>query len=146
MTMRAEGVTPEEMMEALKEAAERRRRDKYSLQVKLSDVAFDFDEEAASALALDPEMSRLEQAERYLREGVLVPTGFAERDGTRHEVVKWDPTPVAYSGFMGCVTHSIVVTDRGTFEVGRYPAMTLETCDKVWQWFIHRRIDKTGSV
>jgi hypothetical protein len=100
-------------------------------------------QEAASALALDPEMSRLEQAERYLREGVLVPTGFAERDGTRHEVVKWDPTPVAYSGFMGCVTHSIVVTDRGTFEVGRYPAMRLETCDKVWQWFIHRRIDQT---
>lgn len=143
--MRVEGVTPEEMMEALEDAVERRRRDKYSFQVKLSNVTFDFDEDAASALSLDPEMSRLEQAERYLREGVLVPTAFAESDGTRHEIVEWDPTPVANSGFMGCVTHSIVVTDRGTFEVGRYPAMTLETFDKVWQWFIHRRIDEPGS-
>lgn len=144
--MRAEEVTPEELIEELEDRVERRRHDKYSFQVKLNDVEFGFDKEAASALELNPEMSRIEQAERYLREGVLWPTGFAESDGTRHEVVEWDPTPVASSGFMGCVTHSIVVTDRGTFEVGRYPAMTLETFDKVWQWFIHRRIDEPGSV
>jgi hypothetical protein len=70
-------------------------------------------------------MSAVERAERYLRAGVLRPVQLAESDGTRHQVLEWDPAPVAYSGFMGCVTHSIVVTDRGTFEVGRYAAMNV---------------------
>jgi hypothetical protein len=72
-------------------------------------------------------MSAVERAERYLREGILSPVRFAESDGTRHQVLEWDPAPVAYSGFMGCVTHSIVVTDQGTFEVGRYAAMDIQT-------------------
>jgi hypothetical protein len=72
---------------------------------------------------------------------ILTPVEFVEDDGTVHHVQKWDPTPVRYSGFMGCVTHSIVVTDQGTFEVGRYPAVNIETFSKVWQWFIHRKID-----
>ena len=139
--MDVKAVTPEEMIEELKQAVEQRQRDKYSFQVKLSDIEFDFDEKAASALELDPEMNRIKQAERYLREGVLRPTAFAESDGTRHRILDWDPTPVAYSGFMGCVTHSNVVTDRGAFEVGRYPAMNLGTFSKVWQWFIHRKIE-----
>ena len=63
---------------------------------------------------------------------------LAESDGTRHQVLEWDPTPVAYSGFMGCVTHSIVVTGRGTFEVERYAAMES-------QWFIHRKIEGNES-
>ena len=141
--MEVKAVSPEEMVEELKRAVEQRQRDKYSFQVKLGDVEFAFDKEAASALELDPEMSRIKQAERYLREGVLRPIRFAESDGTRHQVLEWDPTPVAYSGFMGCVTHSIVVTDQGTFEVGRYPAMNLKTFSKVWQWFIHRKIEGT---
>jgi inner membrane protein involved in colicin E2 resistance len=139
--MEVKAVSPEEMVEELKQAVEQRQRDKYSFQVKLDDVEFAFDKEAASALELDSEMSRIEQAERYLREGVLRPIGFAESDGTRHQVLEWDPTPVAYSGFMGCVTHSTVVTDQGTFEVGRYAAMNLKTFSKVWQWFIHRKIE-----
>ena len=114
-----------------------------SFQVKLENVKFAFDEEAASALELDPEMSAVERAERYLREGVLSPVRFAESDGTRHQVLEWDPAPVAYSGFMGCVTHSIVVTDRGAFEVGRYAAMNVRTFSKVWRWFIHRQIEGT---
>ena len=121
------------------------QEERYSFQVKLENVKFAFDEEAASALELDPEMSAVERAERYLREGVLSPVRFAESDGTRHQVLEWDPAPVAYSGFRGCVTHSIVVTDRGTFEVGRYAAMDIQTLSKVWQWFIHRQIEGTKS-
>jgi hypothetical protein len=121
------------------------QEERYSFQVKLESVEFAFDEEAALALKLDPEMSAVERAECYLREGVLSPVQFAESDGTRHQVLEWDPAPVAYSGFMGCVTHSIVVTDRGTFEVGRYAAMNVRTFSKVWQWFIHRKIEGTES-
>jgi len=90
-------------------------------------------------------MSAIERAERYLWAGVLRPVQLVESDGTRHQVLEWDPAPVAYSGFMGCVTHSIVVTNRGTFEVGRYAAMDIQTLSKAWQWFIHRRIEGTES-
>jgi hypothetical protein len=121
------------------------QEERYSFQVKLENVEFAFDEEAASALELDPEMSAVERAECYLRERVLSPVRFTESDGTRHQVLEWDPAPVAYSGFLGCVTHSIVVTDRGTFEVGRYAAMNVRTFSKVWQWFIHRKIEGTES-
>jgi hypothetical protein len=121
------------------------QEERYSFQVKLESVKFAFDEEAASALELDPEMSAAEKAERYLRAGVQRPVQFTESDGTRHQVLEWDPAPVAYSGFMGCVTHSIVITDRGTFEVGRYAAMNVRTFSKVWQWFIHRKIERTES-
>jgi hypothetical protein len=117
----------------------------YSFQVKLENVKFAFDEGAASALELDPEMGAVERGECYLRARVLRPVRFAESDGTRHQVLEWDPAPVAYSGFVGCVTHSIVVTDRGTFEVGRYAAMSVRTFSKVWQWFIHRKIEGTES-
>jgi hypothetical protein len=121
------------------------QEERYSFPVKLENVEFAFDEEAASALELDPEMSAAEKAERYLRAGVQRPVQFTESDGTRHQVLEWDPAPVAYSGFLGCVTHSIVVTDRGTFEVGRYAAMDIQTLSKVWQWFIHRKIEGTES-
>jgi hypothetical protein len=119
--------------------------ERYSFQVKLENVRFAFDEEAASALELDPEMSALERTERYLRAGVQRPVQFTESDGTRHQVREWDPAPVAYSGFMGCVTHSIVATDRRAFEVGRYAAIDIQTLSKVWQWFIHRQIEGTEN-
>lgn len=143
--MKVSVVSPDELVEELEQLLEQHRRDKYSLQVKLEDVEFVFEEKAASALELDPEMSEIAKAERYLREGVLSPVRFVESDGTRHQVMEWDPTPVAKSGFMGCVTHSIVVTDQGTFEIGRYPAMNIGTFSKVWQWFIHRKIEGPES-
>ena len=139
--MKVEAVSPEEMVGELERAVEQRRRNKYSLQVKLKDVKFALDENAASALQLDSEMTAIEKAERYLREGVLEPLELFEYDGTVHQVLEWDPTPVAYSGFMGCVTHSIVTTDRGVFEVGRYPAMSVATFSKIWQWFIHAKTE-----
>ena len=140
--MQVKAVSPEEFVGELERLLEQRRRDKYSLQVKLENVRFAFDEERASALGLDLEMSPIQKAEVYLRERVLTPVEFVEYDGTVHQVIKWDPTPVGYSGFMGCVTHSVAVTDQGTFEVGRYPAMNLADFSKVWQWFIHRKLER----
>jgi hypothetical protein len=58
-----------------------------------------------------------------------------------HRVLEWDPAPAGYSGFRDCVIYSIAVTDRGTFEVGRYTAMDIEAFPKVWQWFIHCQIE-----
>jgi hypothetical protein len=45
--------------------------------------------------------------------------------------VEWDPTRVAYSGLTDCVIDSIAITDQGTFEVGRYPAMNMGTFSKL---------------
>jgi len=143
--MQVETAGDETLVRELAALVEQRRRHKYALQVGLARVEFVLDEEAASALELGPGMSAIERAERYLREGVLRPVQLAESDGTRHQVLEWDPAPVAYSGFMGCVTHSMVVTDRGTFEVGRYAAMNIQTLGKVWQWFIHRQIEGPES-
>ena len=140
--MRVQALTPEEFGEELNRLVEQLRNDKYSLQVGLKNVQFSFDEEKASALEVGPEMSSIDKAELYLREGTLMPVEIVEYDGTVHQVLEWDPTPVGYSGFMDCVTHSIVVTDRGTFEVGRYPAMQLQDFSKAWQWFIHRKIEE----
>jgi hypothetical protein len=47
--------------------------ERYSFQVKLENVKFALDEEAASALELDPEMGAVARTECYLREGVLSP-------------------------------------------------------------------------
>ena len=71
-----------------------------------------------------------------------MPVELVEYDGTVHQGLGWDPIAVGYSGFTDRVTHSIVVTDRGTFEVVRYPAMQLQNFSKVWQWFIHRKIEE----
>jgi hypothetical protein len=143
--MEVEAIGGETLVKEPEALVEQQRSDKYALQVGLASVEFVFDEEAASAPELDPEMSAIERSERYLRAGVLCPVQLAESDGTRHQVLEWDPAPVAYSGFMGCVTHSIMVTDQGTFEVGRYAAMDIQTLSKDWQWFIHRQIEGTES-
>ena len=52
----------------------------------------------------------------------------------------YENRPVGYSGFMDCVTHSLALTDKGLFEVGRYPGVSLTEPGKQWQWFIHRRL------
>ena len=139
--MEVKAVSPEEFMEELESLIKQSEKDKYSLQVGLEDVKFTFDEQRALALEVGPGVSSIEKGEVYLREGILAPVELIEYDGTVHQVREWDPTPVGYSGFMDCVTHSIVVTDQGTFEVGRYPAMNIQTFSKVWQWFIHRKIE-----
>jgi len=134
-------VTPEEMIKELETMVTQMPRDKYTFQVGIRDVKFAFDKERAEALVLGPEMTEIDKAEMYLRMGHLVPVEFAEDDGTVHQVLEWDPAVVATSGFMGCVAHSMVTTDQGIFEVGRYPAINIEDFSKTWQWFIHQRIE-----
>ena len=56
------------------------------------------------------------------------------------------PQPVGYSGFINCVTHSLSLTDLGLFEVGRYPAVSLDRPGYYWQWFLHRRLAMPGQV
>ena len=50
------------------------------------------------------------------------------------------------SGFMDCVTHSLALTDKGLFEVGRYPAMNLSDHNRSWQWFLHRQLATSEDV
>ena len=140
--MKVEAVDGKALVAHVERLVEQWTRDKYSLQVGLREVEFAFDEAAAAAMQLDPGISNIGKAERYLRAGILTPERLVEDDGTVHQVVEWDPTPVGYSGFMDCVTHSVVITDQGTFAVGRYPAMNIMTFSKVWQWFIHCRIEE----
>jgi hypothetical protein len=63
-----------------------------------------------------------------------------EEDDTRHQVLVFDHRPVGYSGFMDCVPHSLALTDQGLFEVGRYPAVSLSSQSRYWQWFLPRRL------
>ena len=114
---------------------------KYNFQVRIKDVEFAIDEGKAEALGVTLPVGSIEEAERALQERVITPTRFIEQDDTKHEVLEFDPTPVGYSGFNDCVIHSLATTDRGVFEVGRYPAVELEEPTKAWQWFIHRRIE-----
>ena len=67
-------------------------------------------------------------------------------DGTVHEVLALDPRPFAFSGIGDCVTHSLAVTDKGLFDVGRYPAASLAQASKAWQWFIHRQFLKPEEL
>jgi len=120
---------------------------KYHLQVGLKDVEFDVDQEKAKKLSLSFPVSSIDEAERALLAGVIAPTRFAESgDGTMHEVIEFDPTPVRYSGFANCVTHCLTWTDQGIFELGRYSAMSIADFSKTWQWFVHRRRMTDGQV
>ncbi len=47
---------------------------------------------------------------------------------------------------MDCVTHSLVITNHGLFEVGRYPAVNLSSQNRYWQWFLHRRLATAEEI
>jgi hypothetical protein len=132
-------LSPEEMGRQLETQLRRQRENKYALQVKLSDVDFDVNDEVATRLGTPPPFKGIEDAETALRNGVIVPNILFEIDGTEHTVTAFDPTPVGYSGFMNCVTHSLALTNHGLFEVGRFAAVRMSSA-KEWQWFIHRRL------
>jgi len=120
---------------------------KYQFQRKLKDVEFRVDEEKAKGLGFSLPVKNIDEAEQALREGLLNPTRLVEQgDETAHQVIEFDPTPLAYGGFADCVTYSLVMTDKGFFEIGRYPAMDLGKQTKTWQWFIHRRVFTTEEV
>ena len=47
---------------------------------------------------------------------------------------------------MDCVTHSLALTDKGLFEVSRYPAVSLSGQNRYWQWFLHRQLAISEDV
>lgn len=139
-------VTQDEFIRELGDAVRERREGTYAFQVGLKDLEFEVDEDKAKALELTLPFQSVDQAEQALREGVIRPTALREVDDTEHRVMVFDPQPVAFSGFMNCVTHSLALTDRGLFEVGRYPAMSLGSQNRYWQWFLHRRLATSEQV
>jgi hypothetical protein len=133
-------VTPEEIGRELEDTLRRRQENKYAFQVKLIDLDIAVDEEKATAQGIEFPFRSIEAAEAALRSGIIKPNLLIEADGTQHEVVAFDPTPIGYSGFQDCVTHSLAVTDHGLFEVGRFAAASLHSTQKEWQWFLHQRL------
>jgi hypothetical protein len=134
------GIEPEEMIREIEDTVRLSRENKYAFQVGLKDLDFDVDQDLLTALGMSLPFRSIDQAEEALDTGVITPKLFIEDDDTRHQVLVFDHRPVGYSGFMGCVTHSLVMTDQGLFEVGRYPAMGLASQSRYWQWFLHRRL------
>jgi hypothetical protein len=62
------------------------------------------------------------------------------------QVAVFDPEPIGFSRFMSCVTHSLVLTDQGLFEVGPFQATSLINQNRYWQWFLHRRLATPEQV
>lgn len=139
-------VTPEEIGRELEDTLRRRQENKYAFQVKLIDLDIDVDEEKAAAQGIELPFRSIEAAEAALRSGVITPTILIEEDNTQHEVVALDPTPVGYSGFQDCATHSLAVTNHGLFEVGRFAATSLHSAQKEWQWFLHQRLASPEDI
>ena len=139
-------ITSEEIGRELEDGLRRRQENKYAFQVKLIDLDLDVDEEKAAAEGIEFPFRSIEAAEAALRSGIITPTLLIEEDGTQHEVVAFDPTPVGYSGFQDCVTHSLAVTDHGLFEVGRFAATSLYSAHKEWQWFLHQRLATAEDI
>ena len=139
-------VTPEEIGRELEDTLRRRQENKYAFQVKLADLDIAVDEEKATAQGTEFPFRTIEAAEAALRSGIITPTLLMEVDGTRHEIVAFYPTPVGYSGFQDCVTHSLAVTDHGLFEVGRFAAVSFNSTQKEWQWFLHQRLASPEEI
>ena len=91
-------------------------------------------------------LCRASNSRSCLRDKVLIPSVFVEFDGTEHQVLAFDPRPVYNSDFTDCVTHSLALTDRGLFEVGRYAATSLSELSRVWKWFIHQGLLTAGEL
>lgn len=139
-------VTPDEMIQELAETVRRMKEDKYAFQVGITDLDFAIDEPTAQTLGVTFPLRTIAQAEHALQEGAITPTLFLEDDETIHQVVAFTPTPVGFSGFDNCVTHSLALTDQGLFDVGRYPAMNVTSNSRSWQWFLHRRLATLEQV
>jgi hypothetical protein len=139
-------VSPNEFIRELGEAGRQRRETKYAFQVGLKDLDFEVDEELVRVLGIALPFQDVDQAERALRERVIRPAIFLEEDDTLHQVAAFDPDPVGLSGFMGCITHSLALTDQGLFEVGRYSALSLSGQNRFWQWFLQRRLATPEQV
>jgi hypothetical protein len=112
----------------------------YSFQVGLKDLDFDLNYMMIKTLGMALPFPGIGLAEEALMNRALILKTFKEIDETQHGVMIFDPRPIAYSGFMGCVRHSLAMTSLGIFEIGRYQGVSMTYMDKYWQWFIHRRL------
>lgn len=140
------GITPEEIIRDIENSVQLYHENKYAFQVGLKDLDFDIDEDVLKTTDLKVPFQSISQAEQALRGGAIKPMKLFEEDNTEHQVLYFDHRPVGYSGFMNCVTHSLALTDHGLFEVGRYPAVSLNSESRYWQWFLHRRLATAADV
>jgi hypothetical protein len=140
------GMSPEDMIREIETSVKQYKENKYAFQVGLRDVDFDVDEDKVRAAGIRLPFASIAQAELALASGLFSPIRFIENDHTEHVIVGFDPRPVGYSGFMDCVTHSLVMTSLGLFEVGRYAAVDLSAPGRSWQWFLHRRLATVDQV
>lgn len=140
------GITPEEMIRDIENQVKKFRENKYTFQVGLKDLEFDINMEQFEVYGMNLPFKTFHQVEQALCSGLIIPKIFVEEDDTRHQVLVFDHRPVGYSGFMGCVTHSLALTDQGLFEVGRYPAVSLSSQNRYWQWFLHRRLAISDEI
>lgn len=140
------GIAPDDMIRDIENSVRQYRENKYAFQVGLKDLDFDINMEHLTALGMSLPFRSIHDAELALQSRLITPTIFIEYDDTRHQVLVFDHRPVGYSGFMDCVTHSLALTDHGMFEVGRYPAVSLSSPNRYWQWFLHRRLATPEDV
>lgn len=134
------GMEPDDMIREIDEFIRAHTENKYAFQNGLKDLDFDVYHDLLLSLDLNMPFHTIAQAEKALASGAIIPNTFIEYDDTEHQVAAFDARPVGYSGFMGCCTHSLSLTNLGLFEVGRYPAVDLTRPGKHWQWFLHRRL------
>jgi hypothetical protein len=139
-------ITPEELVQDIEGTVRRSRENKYAFQVGLKDLDFDVDQEQLKSISLSLPFVNINQAEQALRSHAIQPIKLIEYDDTEHQVLAFDSRPVGYSGFMDCVTHSLALTNKGLFEVGRYPAVELSSPGRYWQWFIHCQLATVEEV
>ncbi|MCJ7722922.1 MAG: hypothetical protein MUP03_02200 [Anaerolineales bacterium] len=139
-------ITPNELIQDIETQIKTHNENKYAFQVGLKDLDFDINNDVLKVLGIDMPFKSIDQAEQALQFGAITPMEFVEDDSTTHHVLVFDHRPVGYSGFMNCVTHSLALTDHGVFEVGRYPAISLASQSRYWQWFLHRRLATTDDV
>ena len=140
------GATPEEMGREFDRILTTNQENKYAFQVGLKDLDFDINDDLLKLHGMTLPFQRIDQAEQALLAKVMTPKSFLEYDDTEHQVLVFDPRPIGFSGFMGCVTHSLSVTNQGLFEVGRYPAINMSTPNRSWQWFLHRRLVTVDEI
>jgi len=133
-------ITPDEVIRDIEGSVQQAKENKYAFQTGLKDVDFEMKLEELQQKGFSLPFPTIGQAEQALQGRLIWPTRFFEYDGTEHQVMIFHPQPVGYSGFMGCVTHSLSLTDLGLFEVGRYPGVRTDTPGKYWQWFLHCRL------
>lgn len=140
------GTSRREVIRDIENATSVSQENKYAFQVSLKDLDFDIHEDRIKFMGLKVPFSSIDQAEQALQFQAIIPTNFIEMDDTEHQVLLFDHRPVGFSGFMGCVTHSLALTSKGLFEVGRYPGLKLSDANHYWQWLLHRQLATPEEV